>query len=147
MNKEIMEIIEPYTDKTLSEGCYIEKTSPTWVIYLEKIIWLRNDDNSYPIRFNPKTTLTRDNETFNYWEWKSYIKILWHYDITAVRKCILKSSKVDFQFDEWDDYFYFQLKEKNNDWDNKVIRIPAKPLSLYTTQENTDLLPLLKELW
>ena len=58
---KILEIIEPYTDKTLSEGCLVKIDWINEIIIYDKSLWGYTAD-----------------------------EILWHYDITAVLKCVYK---------------------------------------------------------
>lgn len=140
IQKQIIEIIEDYMDKTLSEGCIC---IINWDYY--KLISIKN---------KLKTYLRLDNQMI--YE-KSFIdKILWHYDITAVLKYI-RGKHSDWQWayrnttiQEYTDWSYlnvwwwftFDNSEKFHNWD-----IPNKPLNLYTEQENASLLELLKKLW
>jgi len=125
MNKEIIEIIEPYMDKTLSEGCWFKRKTDDY----DKIV-------SEYIEWDFQTTKWFLDEQVNKWDYK----ILWHYDITAVEKYILEQ--------EW---WFISMW----DWKNKAILswwmykwlILMKPLYLYTEQENNSLFKLLKQLW
>ena len=133
MNKEIMELIQPYTDKTLSEGCYCILTDD----YKEPQKLLNShieEDSDSRTRMNFE----------HWWEWKENVwdyNILWHYDITAVLKYI--EDKVGIMvFISWD-----IIEIDNDDWGGLVWNIPNKPLSLYTEEEQTNLIGLLKKLW
>jgi len=129
---EIMNIIEPYMDKTLTEWCYCKQQD--WCL-----IKLNKDRADELISFR--------YVTWAVWGWiierENVGEILWHYDITAVLKYIeeiiwMKKYKI------YQDCF---VLEENNNWKMRFIKIPNNPLHLYTEQENKDLLKLLKKLW
>lgn len=129
--KEIIGLIEPYMDKTLSYWCYCKDN---WhYIRLSHI----EDDNRISFHFT-------DNSWWGLVSKTSIDKILWHYDITAVLKYIKNNNKEGYIYDDWDDYIYFETKEINIDGDNEVLSIPFKPLHLYTEDEEKNLLKLLK---
>lgn len=123
LQQEIIEIIEPYCDKTLSEGCYIKSDfyNTIWR-FMYKAKWIIISDSEW-------RPLCIENDI--------EIKIIWHYDITAVLKCF-ENNKHLFLMEEW----YFKSY-----WDYRNIKFPNKPLHLYTEQENVSLLELLKKLW
>jgi len=152
MNKEILELIEPYTDKTLSEGCLIKNKNNrffkfNWKESKRQFAWC---DDFY------KTNWISD------WNLDIYLsnqelekyKILWHYDITAVIDFVWETIK-ELEEQEWD----LQLEYSNITWIFTItsrfkwyeqyewLYIINKPLHLYTEQEQSDLLKLLKQLW
>ena len=127
--KQIIELIEPYMDKTLSEGCYFYPLEENWFEHLPvkllKIIdkWLYEDIRHQYIDIDWTVT-----------DWSYKIKIIWHYDITAVLKYI-------------DNYNFWSIRITENEivtslWDKNAC-IPNKPLILYTEQEEKELLELL----
>ena len=126
---QIVELIEPFMDKTLSEGCLMknEEENHFWKIKItitdEEIEWMHHN------------WLFHSNSWFN---WIEESKILWHYDITAVLKYI-DQSKYDIEV-------IFDIIIKDYSW-KPFWRIPNKPLHLYTEQEEKDLLELLQKLW
>lgn len=127
LQQEIMEIIQDYMDKTLSEGCLVEHLRSKEII---EIVYER------PLDFYcKKADLFKDIAKICIWD-KSINKIIWHYDITAVIKYI--TDKVG----SLDGGFYGENIEFPCFWE-----IPNKPLHLYTEEENKDLLQLLKKLW
>lgn len=130
--KQIIELIEPYMDKTKSFWCII-KWESTWEYWIIERMAFDTWMDFYAIWNKHELCL-------------SHCIIIWHYDITAVLKYIKRSKKVIYMYDDWDDYFFFEIKEKNADWDNKVIKAPFKPLHLYSEQEEKDLLKLLLKL-
>lgn len=144
MNKEIIEIIEPYMDKTLSDGCIIEinKSFTYWV-------W-KNITPYYSIfnKFGWCTywTWERDKDwSFkNWWHWD---KIIWHYEITAVLKYIEVKNQQSYIDIIWDN-LKILVKTQSQDLEEnyKTFFIPNKPLHLYTDQEQSDLLALLLKL-
>lgn len=70
--------------------------------------------------------------------------ILWHYDITAVLKYIenkISEYEKYYTIANWFLWFSFSNKE----WE--TIKIPNKPLHLYTEEEDKNLLSLLQKLW
>lgn len=154
IKKEIIDIIEPYMDKTLSEGCYIEfKYS-----YFTNVWYFSNP--------NKKSELVTKDEIYKIWDtynskyfsevqWKDIIfyyytdydkienetlieidKILWHYDISAVLKYIQEKRLIGTDLEK--DWRYFA-----SSW----LDVPNRPLYLYTEQQDKDLLDLLKKLW
>ncbi len=129
MNKEIMEIIQPYMDKTLSEGCWIN-------------LWWYNYKKIYKRLNTYKFLLYSDNEVQNVNLINCPYSKIWHYDITAVLKYIhIKLHKFDEDALDWDTILVRWYKL------NKEHSIPNKPLHLYSEQEEEDLLELLKKLW
>ena len=171
LQQEIMEIIEPYTDKTLSEGCVIiTRTNQAWdYSFSDDMIW----DDSTCSRINDKWEFKdmdndyRTIDDWNYiyseltgkwelngktWEYPMYtLKVLWHYDTTAVLKYIE---------DKWWEYRNLHWKIRIQHWHiteevewvnltsvNVIWNLEIKPLHLYTKQENILLLELLKTLW
>ena len=85
--------------------------------------------------FNSKYNLDFEKkEYFSDW----IVKIFWHYDITAVLKCI-REHILNCCHSYDDNFIYF----KNN---NDVFEIPNKPLTLYSEQEDIKLLEILKKL-
>lgn len=172
--EQIIEKVEPYMDKTLSEWCIIvqceksdnddlKKYNYKWGIYTQitYIKYLRDSTSKnsefdfwwdqISLDFNWQKTLWKHF-------WKKYFYpeddndfqyILWHYDITAVEKYIHKNRKeLNIQVP----WIYFK------NW-RRCLKyfvlwkwfleyyFPNKPLHLYTEEENKDLLKILKELW
>ena len=137
--KQIIEIIEPFMDKTLSEGClYKHKNSKSseWVVthkikYIDKDWWL------YLQRL--KSWLL--SEAIIAKHQVNTLSIIWHYDITAVLKWINKKRKAEIYL-VTNNKFTIIVPELQENW-----FIPNKPLHLYTEEENKDLLELFDELW
>jgi len=128
--KQIIELIEPFMDKTLSEGCY-------WInIYtedrIEQVISEVRWWNFYSLIDWFKTHFPHITQIK---------KILWHYDITAVFKYIEDKYELDVvcYWDAIDIYYKFS--------DIWFGEIPNKPLHLYTESEERALLKLLQQLW
>ena len=123
--KYIIELIEPYMDKTLSEWCII---NVNWDYF----------------------KLNQDNEwyLFYYNNWKKILykhnidKIIWHYYITAVFKYISKKIPV---ISIGDERIHSHLY-KDWIWCSDV-NIPNKPLPLYTEEEDNNLFKLFKKIW
>jgi hypothetical protein len=142
--KAIIELIEPYMDKTLSEWCLCNiewyydniwnqdeiKTDEEW----NNMIYREHDDSYYCID-----------------------KILWHYDITAVFKYFeehfyswwkLWANIINIEKD------YIEIREIKEmckcDIPKRftiVWKFSNKPLHLYTEEEDKNLLELLQKLW
>ena len=120
---KIIELISDYMDKTLNNGClvlYNMIDTAEWKEYKGLI---------------------------KEYDWQNYDKILWHYDITAVFDYI-NGINVNWvwpvYFDNiiWQkDFWVFQKTDYS--WH---IKIPKKPLHLYTEQEEKELLELLLKL-
>ena len=132
--KEIIELIEPYTDKTLSLGCYVT------------IPWYKREEWICII-----ADYSSDEWLYAFIWWKSMElypindikpdKILWHYDITAVLKYIRDKCRkldTDIKFDQ--NNIRLDFLEYN-------VLFPNKPLHLYSEQEEEDWLELLKKIW
>ena len=128
--KAIIELIEPYMNKTLSEWCLVKDPSNQ----IAKIISIH--ENFYNVYY------------IWIWLWaiakNCSLEIIWHYDITAVLKYI-------------DKYFISILCTKEITQDNiiwfdetfeeiETYNIPNKPLHLYDTNEEENLLKLLQSL-
>ena len=127
IDKEIEKLIQPYTDKTLTDGCLIEINNINWIRKINSNIQGYFRIKWYTNEFNINSDIT---------------KILWHYDITAVLKYIEQLFCVILE--QW----FFQLcdddwKRIENEFRNNI---PNKPLHLYTEQEKKDLLELLLNL-
>lgn len=133
IRKKIIELIELYMYKDLSEGVLYETT--TWRICS---LW---DWNDIFIDIEPDWIYER-------WEdWRDKDKIIWHYDINAIWGYI---NSINLW---WVWPYYFDSVAISKDyyiltptWDNDYARIPNKPLHLYTEQEEKDLLDLLLKL-
>ena len=154
MNKEIMEIIQEYMDKTLSEGCYIEVWENSCDICSpwEYCGHKRNyeysriqEDNTFKVDLD-RYTMEDFNEIYTWYKDPTYwCKILGHYDITAVLKCIKSFHWIMcYCFDDWDKFQIYKLADTEGFW---YFYIPNKPLHLFSEKENEDLLKLLKQLW
>lgn len=119
--KEIIGLIEPYMDKTLSEGClYFRWNGIEWEYHINKDLY-------------------EDDVEMNF---RGLIKnVTGHYDITAVLKYVVKN---------WWWYFDDLKNESINIFKHSqskmIYKIPVKPLHLYSEQEDKDLLELLKKL-
>lgn len=130
--QQIIELIEPYMDKSLSVGCLFIYM---WELHKARIWWdvinledLEVEDTDLLYMYNEYTEEHRP-------------KILWHYDITAVLKHIQEYFEIRL-CDIWE---YFELYQ--NWWIiDYDIKIPNKPLHLYTQQEEKELLELLTKL-
>ena len=134
--KQIIELIEPYMDKTLSEGCLIK-----WYFIYDKV----NDNWSWDI-FGLYHNMNVDEICLRHWCDNDF-KILWHYDITAVLKYIDNSYRDKRWIPHWD------ILVELTPWDihiniwEELYMVPNKPLHLYTEEEDKNLLELLKKIW
>jgi len=143
--KEIINIIEPYMDKSLEIWCYLQDISR-----LEH----RKEQDNYKDSENFDVDLIIMQEydkTFDCYEFSNIpyslkkeeieqkYKILWHYDITAVLKCIrcLELINKFAAIIVFEDRFWIIYK-------GKKYTIPNKPLHLYSDTEEKHLLDLLK---
>ena len=158
MNKEIMEIIQPYTDKTLSEGCYIN-------------IWSDYDLDLIKICDNPKVDKSgwicilyfQSVKEIDHWHYKELQvcnhkmsldnieelnkHIYWHYSISAIERYLISRNKnsnyikceiIDSESSDNPRKIY------NINWKEYII--PNKPPHLFNERQNKDLLKWLKEL-
>ena len=155
LQQEIIEIIELFMDKTLSEGCYVKSEDFYPCDYCDRIC---DCDWETEIHYDKIIVISE-----KYRDWKDYMwvinwnftninkyipidwdfKTLWHYDITAVLK---------FIHSKWYYWNYYsknciEFADKNcvddqEDWTTEFW-IKNKPLHLYTEQENISLLKLL----
>jgi len=137
MKEKLIELLSPYMNKTLSEGCYIKfkEIIEPHSNKLRKITYVYWKDNDYFI-------LDWSNNVFRDYQFR-WGKILWHFDITSVLKYINRNKinltwvlKVDYINDK----IWFYLN-----W--FIFSIPNKPLNLYTKKELEDLYNLLIKLW
>jgi len=142
LQQEILEIIKPYTDKTLSDGCIIGRGKR-----LFRYLYRLPDKDFHRFmthEYNWDIKLAR------FQKWKLSIEavfgawieeeILWHYDIIAVEKYIHNNWWIGLKFIKGN----IDYKEV---WINgKTFIFPNKPLHLYNEQENKDLLELLNKL-
>lgn len=128
--KDIIKLVDSYMNKTLSEWCLVKDPSNQ----IAKIISIH--ENFYNVYY------------IWIWLWviarNCSLEIIWHYDITAVLKYI-------------DKYFISILCTKEITQDNiiwfdetfeeiETYNIPNKPLHLYDTNEEENLLKLLQSL-
>jgi len=142
--KQIIELIEPYMDKSLRNGVWFKKD----------LYWISTHYFQAISNLTITEPTNRDLDYLLYLIWvidKAYIKdieILWHYDITAVLDYINSFTNEKWvwllYFDNilWQkDFWTFQKTDYS--W---YVKIPKKPLHLYTEQEETSLLELLLKL-
>lgn len=132
MNKEIMEIIQDYMDKTLSEGCWIRK----WTIYW-KVLFI--DDWSVYNKWDIFYSRDNGKKEDRIERGQTYIN-LWHYDTTALLKYI--HIKLNYVRLEDNECFCIHTMMWEGLW-----QFPNKPLHLYTEEENNNLIDLLNKLW
>ena len=150
--KAIIELIEPYMNKTLSEGCYIKWQLGIYAWWSEtkldkiKIIksigsFYKNEIchiNSEQVKDIQEECELQDDDNFSAFY---YIKeIIWHYDITAVLKYINKTNR-DYKWAVCSDRIIY-YNSKTDD----IFDVKTKPLHLYTEQEEKELLDLLTKL-
>lgn len=144
--KKIIDLIEPYMDKTLNEWCIIEikKSYEYWK-------WKDID----PI-YTTITHLSWDGLyawIYRYWTWERDVNwkfrnwhhwdaIIWHYDITAVLKYIEnKWCSITFNW-----YWEIRVYLDNSEFWKTLINLTLKPLHLYTEEEEKELLETLNTL-
>ena len=174
--KQIIELISDYMDKTLSEGClfydYLDRMCR--IISLKEILsspWnvTRCYHKQKVVEYRFTEYLERKdcepwyNEQSIWWEfpvwwynaiWECIIaeeiyrgKTIGHYDITAVLKYIDNSYRDKRWMPHWD------ILVELTPWDihiniwEELYMLPNKPLSLYSEQEEKDLLELLTKIW
>ena len=118
--RKIIELIEPYLDKTLNEDCYV---------------FIDDELGKRYIKFHLKME-------YNPWEY-SFKSIVGHYDITAVLKYI-GNHHWNFQQTYRDDFIWMVWRELEMSISD--LAIPNKPLSLYTEEEDKALLELLQKI-
>ena len=149
IRKQIIEILEPYMDKTLSEGCLLEVYTDDW--YTNDTI-IKNcysesdeDENIYIPTYEWYAILSKYKSKWHEQDAGVIKRILWHYDITAVSKYIWKRV---YQIELDINQEYFEVSITSDDLvEQNFYFIPNKPLHLYTEQEEVNLLELLKKLW
>lgn len=127
--KEIIDIIKDYMEKDLVEWCL--------VINKEWIIWKITSNRKENLYF----ALIDIETNKDFVEFKDEVKILGHYDITAILKyiwlqdsvdrIILSSSITCYEIIYWWEVFILENKSPN----------------LYTEEQEKDLFELLKKLW
>lgn len=159
--KSIIELIEPYMNKELSEGCLVKYDFRENWGDIMKVIDIESNKRYTSIKLWLDRYNVRDiQDNLN------NFKVIWHYDITAVLKyidnehreknvCYMAWEESNWFWDfDWDIFEYTDTTfkpEKCSCWanisKNKTFSFPNKPLHLYTEQEEKDLLKLLKELW
>lgn len=129
--KAIIELIEPYMDKTLSEWCLVIN-SYSWEDKIDII--LKSDD------WGPYWKTKLWTISYDWWD----VEKIWHYDITAVDSFIIWI---------WEELTYRVIVawtkskavlDKNN---NFIWNYPNKPLYLFTEKEDENLLKILHKLW
>ena len=142
LQTQITEYIEPYMNKTLSEGCYVKVYNEIdnyhkWDSEIGR--FLEWDIDSW-------TYMTSDFVTQQL-DYHNPI-ILGHYDITAVLKYMLGETTFVWNIFYYDWQLALSIWAKDDDGYlySYTRKIPNKPLNLYSEQENKDLLELLKKL-
>ena len=125
--KEIINLIQDYMDKTLSEWCLIIHNN-SYVKMKDNVLY--EWKNIIGLTNWLLVTELRLKE----WIWN---KILWHYENMALLKYI-KSKNIRLLKFDWEDFIY-RAKEAD-------FIIKWKPLNLYNEQEEKDLLQLLLKL-
>lgn len=147
--KQIIEIIEPYMDKTLSQGCYIKPLYFKEEQEIAMVLWI---NVTYDRHWDEYKFLKIDRKI----QWEDQIvfddrEIIGHYDITTVLKYIQQKSdeskwKTPWYW-EWYEAIY--LREDMLSWKTAVngLLIPNKPLHLFSDTEEKDLLELLHKIW
>jgi len=141
--KQIIGLIEPYTEKKLVSWCYIE--------YEDYIIWKGSVMKIYKMwdKHNNLYCWWIKWEEIEFYTYSEYDtteilevieikKILWHYDITAVEKLLIHKGCNVIIIDSFVKIYHLKLGTRKY--------IPNKPLHLYTEQEEKDLLKLLLKL-
>jgi hypothetical protein len=159
-------LIEPYMEKDFSDKCIVRAIGIDNQLYQ---YWEVKDFFNWHIKivyetctnsFNMENILLVNNAkiifTDEFWQQKNKIKILWHYDITAVLKYF------EEHFYSWwklwpniinieKDYIEIQEIKEMCKCDipkrfTIVWKFPNKPLHLYTEEEDKNLLDLLVNL-
>jgi len=139
--KAIIKLIEPYMDKTLSEGCLLNikpdgTASCKWIY---KLIYYRNF-YTWMSAWIEKIILKQGgvrelSQRTDEWRWNWYdFEELWHYDITAVLKFI--KSKWDYTIEFHENFIWIVWKID--------YTIPNKPLHLFTEEQDKELLGILE---
>ena len=138
--KELIELLEPYMDKTLSYGCLVNVDTRHKDLQIHSIMILK--ENWYWTAINELWQMC----SFTQPEIRT--KILWHYDITAVLKYIWKEvyTYTYTSLTLWDRLVIFK-NFRDLDDNRDFIEIPNKSLYLYTEQQEEELLISLKQLW
>jgi len=127
--KEIIGLIEPYMNKELSEWVFMRIQTVEW-------------ENALVQKKCLQYFFDVEKSSYCKFPWHSVSEILWHYDITAVLKCIRKVWK----------YWAVAITSiwviiwNKWEWFKKIWDVPEKPLNLYSEQEDKNLLELLKKL-
>lgn len=156
-DKDIIKIIEPYMNKSLSEGVLFEKNvnyKKDWSIWKDifSVLSIISEENEVAwVYFAVDWYKDEQPEVYYIWVeefYDNWFKILWHYDITAVLKYIEKKTIPNHIMVNIYSQSIVIEKFKNCEekyWE-ELIKLPNKPLHLYTEQEEKDLLELLQEL-
>ena len=156
--KELINILSDYMEKELSEWCllyinecWVDKESKKYIATILDIKEVVEEEEwECLVLYMKQDEITVSKDIINVFNWEKHlrnskdytIKILWHYDISAVWKFIRNS--------KW--AVSVKIVKGNIDfleitvfWDKTYI-IPNKPLHLYTEQEEKNLLKLLLKL-
>lgn len=147
--KAIIELIELYMDKTLSEWCLIKPDWDNWeyncILYKsDKYIWLYKIW-TIPVQRVDFSWWYSNFETIYIDDFKNKeeeYKIIWHYDITSVLKYIAIEKWIRYT-EHWDDHIYFYDEISDISIGKIAFKIHSKPLHLYTEEEEKELLNLL----
>ena len=146
VKRNIMILIEPFMDKTPCVWAYIKKHKTMRDLNGRQIGAIDYSEHleDYEIiidYFTSGSTIRRKTEM-------KQVEELWgNYDITALEKYI--ESITNWLYIAYTPNNYYR-KLMIEDWMNaihSVWQIPNKPLSLYSSEEEKDLLELLNKLW
>jgi hypothetical protein len=130
LQQELLMKLQPYTDKTLSEGCVFK-----WGWNYNRFLYLETHPRENAIHY-----IMRGKPTIM---WESLFrvhKILGHYDITALLKCVANARNV-----KW--LIFEQFPQIKNDkiifeyrwsWVARFIEIPLIPLDSYTDEQTQE---------
>lgn len=125
MNKKLQELlktVDPYTDKTLCEGCLIQTKD------LRKLFYIQ-----------PHYSLEQVKKHID----SGKYKILWHLDLSTILRYIEnKKNKSEIEIYLQDGYSYIWENDQKCIW-----KFPNKPLITYSEEELEKLISLLNELW
>ena len=151
--KEIINLIEDYMNKTLSEWCLVKTKTVQiwwWVVDFWQVLFL-DEDGEIGIFYKQANYLYKYNLEFEKEEYFSdwILKIIWHYDMTAVLNYI-NSKWYEYSKEYNEQIFIVETNiridsEWNTIWDF-IWSFEIKPLHLYDANEEENLLKLLQSL-
>jgi len=140
INNDLINIIKPYMDKKISQGCFFKEREWNWEIHMISSICYYQDILENINYLDNGVVYWINIDIFN-----SEYEILWHYNINAVINFILDKLELDFM--DWYVTLNVSLSwnyilNSNYEWYNEIkwITFPNESLIHYNDREINELI-------